>query len=224
MPGHADPIKAGSSLCMFPSTKLFRDSGSLGKLAVTASLPIIKSMASTSTSFTGLTNNGIVLTWGSALHPHLLGRHPTAETPAELPHPVSALEGIPIRKVAVGGWICAALSTEDDLYLWGGPPGNDITNQISCLPAWKDGEDVKLVDINGGTDVVDAAVGDGHVVILTASRELFVTGQGYEGQLGLGEGYNGHEQGWIKVDGWLGRQTLSVEASGWNSFLTVRKE
>ena len=84
-------------------------------------------------------------------------------------------------------------------------------------------EDVKLIDIDDGADILDVAVGDGHVIVLTKKREVWAIGQGYEGQLGLGKARRNFHNSWTRVCGWKDRQVLSVGASGWNSFVTVEE-
>ena len=192
-------------------------------LATTATLPAITCLVSTAVSFAALTNEGTVLSWGSALHPHLLARRPTKDAPEEVPCPIPFLEGLQIRKIAAGGWISIAISQFDDLYIWGGQPGVDTSRHISCLPDWRGGEDVKLVDIDDQADILDAAVGDGHAIALTKKGEVWVTGEGYEGQLGLGTDYQGFEQGWTRAHGWGDKTVLAVEAGGFNSFVRVAR-
>lgn len=191
---------------------------------VTTTLPLITFLGSTAVSFVALTDDGTVLSWGSALHPQLLGRHTTADTPAASPHPIPFLGGIPIRKIAAGGWICLAISRDDDLYMWGGPPSNDAFGRIDGLPDWTAGEDVKLVDIDGGIDILDAAVGDGHVIALTEKRELWAAGQSQEGQLGSPSVNEAFQHKWTRSSALDHRQVLRVDASGWNSFLTVKEK
>lgn len=194
-------------------------------MTVTAVLQGITLLGSTATSFVALNDGGTVLSWGSALHPHLLGRHPTKDSSAEIPHPVSFLEGTPIRKIAAGGWICAAISREDDMYIWGGQPGGDtLGGRIDSLPEWNAGEDIKLVYIEGGVDILDAAVGEGHIIVLTKNGKVWAAGEGHEGQLGLGVDDQRFEQSWKIIYRWDHRQVLSVEASGWDTFVIVKKD
>ena len=199
----------------------FKTSAESDSMIATTILPVIDSLGSTATSFVALASDGNVLSWGSALHPNLLGRHPTTEASAESPHPLPFLQGTPIRKIAAGGWICTALSQDNDLYIWGGQP-SDMSARIDALPDWQDGEDVKLVDIDGGVDILDAAVGDGHVVVLTERRDVWVTGQGHEGQLGLKKINIDFEQSWKRSCELSNHHVLSVEAGGWNSFVIVK--
>ncbi len=174
-----------------------------------------------STTFTSLTPSQI-LTWGSPLH-SALGRHPTAENPASTPGPVLALGGIRIRKISTRGWITAALSTDDELYLWGGRA--EERKRIGPFRRRREGEDVVLVelgrekereregmtedeildrDVNNGTlgfeggrdydddddddddGIVDVAVGESHILILTTRGRVYAVGEGKWGQLGTG--------------------------------------
>lgn len=52
----------------------------------------------------------------------------------------------------------------------------------------EDGFLVKLVEIDGGVDICDVDVGDGHVVVITTSGDVWVAGENSWGQLGLGLG------------------------------------
>lgn len=188
----------------------------------TSTLPIFSSIVSllaSATSFTALTSSGEVLTFGSALHPQTLGRNPTLSSPANTPCPMPFLGGIQIRKVAVGGWIGAAVSEDNDVYVWGGRAGE--AERIEALPRLLDGEDVRLVDINGGVDVVDVGVGSGHIVALTGNGEVWVTGDGECGQLGTGS--KAFERGWIRARGdWEGRGTVVEVGCGvWCSWVII---
>lgn len=103
--------------------------------------------------------------------------------------------------------------------------------RIAALPKPTEGEEVKLVDIdqdlaigsgNDAADIVDVAVGAGHIVALTADGNVWATGDGAYGQLGHeGEGY---ENDWVHIDGdWLegGGNIVAVECGFWSSFVAV---
>ncbi|KAI9839576.1 MAG: hypothetical protein M1819_002202 [Sarea resinae] len=171
------------------------------------------------TAFTALTESGVVYTWGDARHNHL-GRDITPESPATRPGPVEVLGGIPIKKISSGGWITAALSKDNDLYVWGGRPGE--SNRIKALPPSSDeGEKVALVDIDGGVDIADVAVGDGHIVVLTCDGRLFAAGRGVNGQLGAGA--KKFAEDWMHVNLGLGegRSIINVYCGPWTSFALV---
>lgn len=186
----------------------------------------IAQLTANSTAFTALAVNGEVYTWGDPRHSHL-GRTPTAMVSAYTPSPVTFLGGIPIKKVAAEGWITAAVSRDNDLYVWGGRPGE--SERIGALPAVGQGsrdeddeEEVKLVDIDGGTDIVDAAVGGGHVVVLTAEGRVFTTGRGDNGQLGTGQRCFADD--WVEVISLQGKRVIGVECALWASFAIARAD
>lgn len=139
--------------------------------------------------------------------------------PAEAPGVIAALGGVPVEKVAVGGWMGAAVSRDRDLYVWGGRAGEE--KKIKALPDLADDEPVKLVDIDGGVDIVDVGVGAGHVVALTGEGEVWVAGDGECGQLGTGE--KRFEGDWVRISGgWEGRgKVIGVGCGVWSSWVVV---
>lgn len=167
-----------------------------------------------------------------------LGREPTPQTPARSPSGVSALGGVAIRKIATGGWISAALSCDDDLYVWGGRPGRAEEEGEGRIEVWGKGreererreeeqeeeeeEEVHLVDIEGGVDVVDVAVGEGHVLAVTREGRSWALGEGRWGQLGSGR--RTFEKSWIEVKGLDGKHRVVGVACGfWSSFVITQK-
>ncbi|KAL2050015.1 hypothetical protein ABVK25_009742 [Lepraria finkii] len=180
--------------------------------------PLVSLLAS-ATCFTALTVTQEVLTFGSALHPQIHGRSPTPSSLAEKPCLVPFLGGIPIRKIAVGGWIGAAVSEDNDLYIWGGQAGE--AKKVNALPRPSDGAEVALVDINGGADVVDVGVGSGHILALTGDGKVWATGEGEYGQLGTGT--KAFEEDWVRVRGeWEGKgRVVEVDCGVWCSWVLV---
>ncbi|KAK5119383.1 hypothetical protein LTR85_007739 [Meristemomyces frigidus] len=147
-----------------------------------------KQLLANAATFLLLLEGGEVYSWGDPRH-QSLGRttHGGDATPAEEPGVVEALGGLRISKIASGGWMSAALSEDGALYLWGGsPPGAE--KFLSRLREAGAGE-VTLVELPGDgnepPDVIDVAVGDAHVVAVTADHRLFVVGDNKNGQLGL---------------------------------------
>ena len=153
------------------------------------------------------------------MHPQALGRVPTAADPAEVPCSISFLGGISIDKIATSGWIGAAVSEDRDLYVWGGQAG--AAKKINALPKFSAGEEVKLVDINGGLDVVDVGVGSEHIIALTGDGEVWVTGEGDCGQLGTGA--TSFEEDWVRVRGdWEANgKVVGVGCGVWCSWVLV---
>ena len=184
--------------------------------------PLLALQAS-ATSFTVLlAEDRGVCTFGSALHPELLARTPTSSMPAHVPHPVEFLGGIPIRKIVTCEWLGAALSIDQDLYVWGGRRGE--TDRIAALPDV--GEDVRLVDVEG-SDILDVTVGMGHIIVLTAAGGIWGCGDNKHGQLGLEKIEEDIEETflkeWTKIPGiWeeMG-EVVSVEAGSWGSWIVL---
>lgn len=166
-----------------------------------------------------MTVTGEVLTFGSPLNARSLGREPTVSDPADLPSAIPLLGGIPIDKVAAGGWIGAAMSQDRDLYIWGGRAGEE--RRIKALPNLSDDEAVRLVDIKGGVDVLDVSVGSGHVIALTAEGEVWAAGDGGYGQLGSRK--KKYEEDWVRVRGeWEGKgKVIGVGCGFWCSWIVV---
>ena len=160
-----------------------------------------------------------MLTFGSPLHARSLGREPTVSDPAESPSTIPFLGGIPIDKIAAGGWIGAAVSQDRDLYIWGGRAGEE--RKIKALSDLPDNEIVRLVDIKGGVDILDVGVGYGHVIALTCEGEVWAAGNGECGQLGTGE--RAFEEDWVRIKGdWEGKgKVMSVGCGFWCSWILV---
>ncbi|KAI9849011.1 MAG: hypothetical protein M1837_005902 [Sclerophora amabilis] len=191
-------------------------------------------LISNETSFTALfhsspTTPSAVYTWGDPRHTSL-GRLPSASQPAASPHPIDHLGGINLRKVCSGGWISAALSDSDDLYIWGGRAGEE--HRIQALPDVGSGE-VTLVDLQGDdggmVDVVDVAVGAGHVLLLDGDGSVWGAGRNENGQLDRGAGRQRFLEDWTRLDlnfdqkdkTGAKRKVEGVHCGAWNSFVLV---
>lgn len=159
-----------------------------------------------------------VYTWGDARY-RTLARSTTATpsddidspiTPASKPGLVGALGGIPITKISTNGWLSAALSSDSgSAYLWGpiGVPGRtDEDGEIECLKCVGIRE-VALIEIideesEEVMDVLDVAVGTGHVVVLCEGGRVFGVGSNENGQLGIGAAAGGGKkfyEGWTEI-------------------------
>jgi hypothetical protein len=150
------------------------------------------------TGFVCLTEDGNIYTWGDARHSSL-GRS-VSETEARSPGLVESLAGIKIKKISTDGWITAALSEDGAAYLIGtATPGTQ--HSISCLREL-DPLQAALVEIKEGDeelDILDVAVGDGHVLLLTQGGRIFAAGDNRNGQLGLGQKASSFVQDWSEV-------------------------
>lgn len=71
-------------------------------------------------------------------------------------------------------------------------------------------------------DVADVGVGEGHVVVLTTTGEVFGIGSNGSGQLGLGEEVEAVDE-WTRIGGGgEGREVVGVVAGERSTFLVVR--
>ncbi|KAL8744817.1 MAG: hypothetical protein Q9190_002989 [Brigantiaea leucoxantha] len=176
----------------------------------------IECILAMSTAFIALAQDGKVYTFGDARHPASLGRTPTAEHPATAPHPIDALEEHKVQKIACGKWIGAAVTTEQDLYIWGaGKPGT-----TACFEKAGDGDGiVRPVDID---DVVQIGVGDEHIVVRTGLDTIWGFGSNEYGQLGLGVEVKDTAGKWTKLADVFGQpDTLDVQAGPLTTLVTA---
>lgn len=180
-------------------------------------LPPCTQLVAYATGFAALTTSGAVYTWGDERYGACLGRDISADaSPAEKPGLVTALQDLPtgpIAKIAAGGYMLAALTAGDDLYLWGGHPGRkavlaDVTDEPSPVVL---GEEL---------DVADVAVGEAHLIALTTDSKVYVVGDNGNGQLGLPVD---SADSWAQVELNLGEgRAFSVAAGPRNSFIVVK--
>ncbi len=80
------------------------------------------------------------------------------------------------------------------------------------------------LDLNG-KDILDVGVGDGHVIVLTGDKKVYVIGEGGNGQLGLGQGMGTKSlEEWQEVNLKLEREreVVGVVAGPKCSFVVVR--
>jgi alpha-tubulin suppressor-like RCC1 family protein len=178
----------------------------------------IAQLVANETAFSVLDVEGKVYTWGDPRHG--LGREVTADEPADVPVVVQALEGIRVTKISSMGWLTAALTEPRDLYIWGHTGPNVVgggRDAIDFLP--ENTEDVGLVDLGAEVEVVDVAVGAGHVCALTISGDIYTAGRNESGQAGVvdSENFQRNWKKWGKV--WDG--DIRAVFSGWESSFCV---
>lgn len=182
-----------------------------------ADLPSCTQVVAYDTGFAALTSAGDVYTWGDERYGACLGRDISEASPAEKPGLVTALKDLPtgpISKLAAGGYMLAALTAGNDLYLWGGHPGRKtVPTDIS--------EDPTPVVIDE-QDVADVALGEAHIIVLTTGGKVYVIGQNSNGQLGLSLEST---DSWMRVDLNLskGKRAVGVAAGPRNSFIIIRE-
>ncbi|KAI3394305.1 hypothetical protein diail_2952, partial [Diaporthe ilicicola] len=180
-------------------------------------LPPCQQIVAYETGFAALTTTGDVYTLGDERYSACLGRETSPAKTADEFGLVTALQDLPtgpISKIAAGGYMLAALTTGNDLYLWGGHPGRKtIPADITDEPTPVDIEE---------NDIADVAVGETHVLVLTTDGEVFIIGANENGQLGLA---SKSEESWsrVRLDLKGGRRVVGVQAGARNSFLLVLK-
>jgi len=117
-----------------------------------------------------------------------------------------------VRKIASGGYHTAALTTGNDLYLWGGRPGQTkILDELEDYPM--------PVDVDGN-DWVDVAVGQDHIVALSTEGDVWVVGEGGNGQLGLAKDITMLRE-WRKVELDLDGMKVSRVYAGYKNSLLI---
>ncbi|CAN8103595.1 unnamed protein product [Discula destructiva] len=179
-------------------------------------LPACAQVIAYETGFAALTSRGSVYTWGDERYGACLGREISEDDPAGKPGLVTALQDLPtgpIAKIAAGGYMLAALTTGNDLYLWGGHPGRKtVPVDVMDEPA-----PVVIEEL----DIADIAIGEAHLIALTTDGKVFVIGDNGNGQLGLPIEST---DSWKQVDLNLqeDRQAIGVAAGPRNSFITIK--
>lgn len=110
----------------------------------------------------------------------------------------------------------AGLTDGGDLYCWGGHPAQaPIIDGLDGIP--------NLVDIDG-KDVADVAVGDSHMMVLTAEdHRVMVIGNNSNGQLGIAAE---NAATWAEVPLGLGEESRikAVRAGPKTSFVIVEND
>ncbi|KAH6683305.1 regulator of chromosome condensation 1/beta-lactamase-inhibitor protein II [Halenospora varia] len=185
--------------------------------------PIIQKVVANRTSFHALTINGNVLSWGDSRYEACMGRSHGDGRPLDSPSIIDDLIGLPtgpIRKIASGGFLTAAITAGDDLYVWGhhlkqGPVEMKLYDEVTGNPS--------SVDVNG-YDILDVAVGEGYALVLTKDpRKLFVIGSNSNGQLGIGDSWNANDWTEVVLPLGCGQKMVAVYAGYKNSFVLVEK-
>ncbi|PTB63027.1 RCC1/BLIP-II protein [Trichoderma citrinoviride] len=204
--------------------------------------PKARQIAAFNTGFVILHADGTVSTFGDPRFEACLGRDTDAPNPPpNLPGPVPDLHEIasaedPMKHVTAGGSAVAALTTSGSVYVWGSRtlsssssskaaetphhhrPGHGFT-ELSSIPNY--------TEIDGGKDVVDVALGEGHAIALTADGLVYVIGENVNSQLGLGELGRGvwNTSGWLKhrFEAPEGFSIVGVAAGPRSSFILTAK-
>jgi hypothetical protein len=223
------------------------DSGSIASTTLmTASFNIVQWVTS-STVATAVDSAGSTYTaTQDSRYPKCLGRVYTKSTSFE---PVEYLSETCIAKIASGGYMSAAVSSEGELFIWGqGNPGsekmlcvledevasskNERTATKTCIIAEDDQDDtVKCLNVmvkGEQARVYDVAMGHGHVLVATEVRKAgYITeqtvqcaGSNGKGQLGFPTNRN-YVEHFDVVPFFEGLQIQSIAAAGWSTLVVT---
>eukprot|EP00271_Cylindrocystis_brebissonii_P008505 TRINITY_DN22878_c0_g1_i1.p1 TRINITY_DN22878_c0_g1~~TRINITY_DN22878_c0_g1_i1.p1 ORF type:complete len:446 (+),score=66.57 TRINITY_DN22878_c0_g1_i1:322-1659(+) len=98
------------------------------------------------------------------------------------PHPIKALNGLPIRQIACGDCHCLAITTDGEVYSWGRNQNGQLglgTREDALVP--------QKVTFFEGRPVKMLAAGAEHAAAVTEDGRLYGWGWGRYGNLGLGD-------------------------------------
>ncbi|KAF2116502.1 regulator of chromosome condensation 1/beta-lactamase-inhibitor protein II [Lophiotrema nucula] len=98
--------------------------------------PRFTDFVTNATTLTALDIDGRVWTWThDSRYPKTLGRPVDAQAPSNIPSQVPYLSETKISKIASGGYMTAALSSDGELYLWGQacPSPDGTAHQLSIF-------------------------------------------------------------------------------------------
>ncbi|CAL3972815.1 unnamed protein product [Diplocarpon coronariae] len=166
------------------------------------------------TTFTALAKSGHIYTWGDGRYPNCLGRDIDGNS-ADVPGIVDDLVELAARgitKISSAGYVTAALTKDNDVYVWGGRAGQKpMLEGLGGTPI--------PLDLDG-EDFFDVAVGMDHMLIVTTGQKLFAVGSGKSRQLGLDVE---EAEDWIEVKLPLqeGQRIVGIHAGYKNSFVLV---
>ncbi|PHH55388.1 Regulator of chromosome condensation [Ceratocystis fimbriata CBS 114723] len=219
---------------------ILKASLTLGDLCETSSPPrefhspgyIVKQISAYDAGLIILLQNSSVWVYGDSRYPNCFGGGssalPFVSDPPTLPtsppefnvrtlHNVAALDDLPtgrIKKVDAGGYTLAALTEGGDVYSWGGRPGQKP--YIEDL--WAEPMPLDL-----DSDVLDIALGNSHIVILTTAGEVMGRGCNRNGQLGRKPDDSMWLDDWTKLDIGLNasEKPISVNAGPYTSFVVT---
>ncbi|GJN73374.1 hypothetical protein PLIIFM63780_007438 [Purpureocillium lilacinum] len=177
----------------------------------------VEAVAAFDAGFVILYSDGAVATLGDARFQDCLAREVTADSPSTEPGIVPDLAslGEPIKKISAGGYTLAALTESGDIYAWGMPTGGTHRRQQALRGL---GGIPNYIEVDGGKDVFDVALGDSHAIALTIDGSVYVVGSNSNGQLGLGTTVERAES-WTRLDLSDGHQISGVAAGPRCSFI-----
>ncbi|KAJ6440748.1 regulator of chromosome condensation (RCC1)-like protein [Purpureocillium lavendulum] len=181
----------------------------------------VKAVAAYDAGFVILYHDGTVATLGDARFQDCLGRETTRDSPSDEPGIVPDLAdlGEPIKHVSAGGYTLVALTESGNIYAWGTPTSGthrrgQALHGLGGIPNY--------VEVDGGKDVLDVALGDSHAIALTTDGSVYVVGNNSNGQLGLGREVE-LAHSWTKLSFPSGHEIAGVAAGPRSSFILTAR-
>ncbi|XP_029008853.1 RCC1 domain-containing protein 1-like isoform X2 [Betta splendens] len=190
-----------------------------------------------------VTASGAVYTWGLGSHGQLGHGVLISE---EEPRVVEALWGMPMSRVATGGWHSACISDGGDLYVWGwnesgqlGLPSRGLSKakqqQISQQAEPQDEqkhEDVfisiqafpALLDVTPSCEITAVSCGSRHTAAVTSAGDLYTWGWGEYGQLGHQNVMSSDEPQRVEFFREQQQRVTDIVCGAWNTFAAVIKK
>ncbi|CAG5155427.1 uncharacterized protein ALTATR162_LOCUS3657 [Alternaria atra] len=179
-------------------------------------------------------------------YPRCLGRPYNASSETDIA-PLSYLEESYVTKIASGGYMSAAVSSDGEFFLWGQAcPGSEGELDVLNGSIGADGlatgigvdeeqdEFLKCLDVRiegKGARVCDVAIGHGHVLVAAevcgigeeTKRVLFAAGDNGRTQLGPETGTHFKER-FEEVKSMRGKRIIQLVAAGWSSYIVSDEE
>ena len=129
-----------------------------------------------------LLEDGSVYTWGGNLHK----KNAKLSKGVTKPGIISALQGVYIISVGCGDFHSVALSSDGEVYSWGG--GGASYNKGQCGHGHCNNSDQPTVIASlKKKEVIKISCGGYHTLALTSNNELYAFGAGLFGECGFGE-------------------------------------
>lgn len=132
-----------------------------------------------------------------------------------MPCIIEELSDIPDRiiRISAGGPLTAALTSGNDIYMWGRNISAAPLDSLSSATAHP-------LELNG-YDFLDVAVGNHHVVVLTTEHRVFAIGANGSNQLGLPNTRDHTEWTEVPLNLPQGKRVIRVYAGYGNTLLLI---
>ncbi len=163
----------------------------------------VKQLAAFDSGFAILHEDGAVATMGDSRFPAPLGRAVSEDQYVNSPRKSAGilltgectrpahlfamlvdleLPGDLVKHISASGYAVAALTNSGSVYIWGQHLPS-TTQEQHFFPGLC--STANYIEIGGGKDILDIALGETHAIALTCEGELYVIGNNENGQLGI---------------------------------------